>query len=354
MKISVCIGTRPELIKMAPVIRRLKEAGFLCEFIHSNQHYSKELDADIIRDLRLDNPDLNLGIGSLPHAAQTGRTMEALENHFLQSRPDFLLVHGDTNTTLGAAIAAKKMNIPIGHIEAGLRSYDNKMPEEINRILVDRISDIHFAPTSVAKENLLKEGFTEDSIEVCGNTVVDAIQEHVTFAKKSKILNQVNVKKNDYILATMHRPENVDSKKELAAVFSLLDYASSKVGKKVVAPLHPRTKKQIDALNVSVPTSVEIFDPVGYIDMLALISNAALVMTDSGGIQEEAYVLKRPLMTMRSSTERPETLTANFIIGTDTEKFDAGWSAFSTESVEWTDVFGKGDTSQTIVKRLRK
>lgn len=351
-KISICIGTRPEIIKMAPVIRALKAKGCFYEFIHSNQHYSKEMDADIIGDLRLDPPHLNLGVGSMSHAAQTGRIMEALEKHFLKQRPDFVLVHGDTNTTLAGAVAAKKMGIPIGHVEAGLRSFDQRMPEEVNRILVDRISDIHFAPTEIAKKNLTNEGFDEVSIEVCGNTVADALKEHLAYTSDSFVYDRMGVVSGDYILATAHRPENVDSLANLTSLLDLLEHASRALDLDIILPLHPRTKKNLERYGLELSNRIRVSDPVGYIDMLALINGAALVMTDSGGIQEEAYILERPLITMRDSTERPETLSANFIVKFDPAQFDRAWQAFVSGSVSWEQPFGTGNASNKIVDRI--
>lgn len=352
--IAVVVGTRPEIIKVAPIIRRMKKARIPYVFLHTNQHYTKVMDADIIRDLQLDPPHQNFGVGSLSHAAQTGRAMEGLESYFLKNRPSIVLVHGDTNTTLAGAMAAKKLNIPVGHVEAGLRSFDQKMPEEINRILVDRISDVHFAPTQVAKQNLLHDGLSEDGIVVCGNSVVDALYDHVALTEKSDVLDTHSLEPDNYILATVHRAENVDTKEELSALLTLLEYASDRTGKKVMFPMHPRTKKNIEQFGLDIPATVQVTDPVGYIDMLALIKNAALVLTDSGGLQEEAYILKRPLITLRDSTERPETLTANFLVKSDIAAFEKAWQAYEKGEPYWEAVFGDGTTSDQIIEALRK
>jgi UDP-N-acetylglucosamine 2-epimerase (non-hydrolysing) len=350
--IAIVIGTRPEIIKMAPVFRRLKEKGRDFVFLHTNQHYSKEMDADIISDLKLDEPHHNFKIGSLPHAAQTGRAMEGLENYFTDHRPDFVLVHGDTNSTLAGAMAAKKMGIPIGHVEAGLRSFDQKMPEEINRILVDRISDLHFAPTEIAKQNLIKEGFEPDEIDVYGNTVADALIEHSVFADASNILERLGVRDQQFILATMHRPENVDSKETLQKTIDLITFASEKLGHEVLLPLHPRTAKNIKNFGLLLPTNFKVINPVGYIDMLALLKGSALVMTDSGGLQEEAFILKRPLVTMRDSTERPETLSANFLVHHSIDELEKALDAFRRGEYSHVDCFGTGDASAKIVDRM--
>lgn len=351
--IAILVGTRPELIKVAPILRKLEEQKIPHVFIHSNQHYSKEMDEKIINDLRLKKPDYNLNVGSASHAVQTGKIMEGVENICFDIKPKILLVHGDTNTTLAGALAAKKLNIAVGHIEAGLRSFDYKMPEEINRILVDRISDILFAPTDTAKKNLKNEGINDKQIIVTGNTIVDVLHGHINFAQKSNILKTLGVNENSYILVTAHRAENVDNGERLGKLFHLLDHASRKLNKGIIFPVHPRTKKNVEKFGINIPASILFIDPAGYIDMLCLLRNAYLIMTDSGGIQEEAYILKKPLMTLRDSTERPETLTANFIIDTDINKFDNAWNAFENKNVNWDNSFGNGDSSDIIVNNLK-
>lgn len=351
--ITVLVGTRPELIKMAPVLRKLVEKKIQHIFIHSNQHYSFEMDQQIINDLKLKKPDFHLKVGSGSHAVQTGKIMEGVEKICQDLKPEILLVHGDTNTTLAGALAAKKLQIKVGHIEAGLRSFDYKMPEEINRILVDRISDILFAPTITAKQNLLKEGVSEDKIFVTGNTVVDALYDHIKLANKSKILKKLKIRQNEYIILTAHRGENVDAANNLKKLIKLIDYASKKLNSAVVWPIHPRTKHNLQKLNlIKKGKNVIIIEPVGYIDMLALLSNAKLILTDSGGLQEEAYILKKPLMTLRDSTERPETLSANFLIHLDTKKFDRAIKKYDENKVRWNDDLGNGHSSDIIVDKL--
>jgi UDP-N-acetylglucosamine 2-epimerase (non-hydrolysing) len=350
--IAVLVGTRPEIIKVAPILRILNEENIPHIFIHSNQHYSYEMDAKIIKDLDLKKPDYNLNVGSASHASQTGEIMRKVEEVCIKHKPSILLVHGDTNTTLAGALAAKKLHIKVGHIEAGLRSFDYDMPEEINRILVDRISDILFAPTQLAKENLLKEGINENQILITGNTVVDALKNNIEFAKENAILINLKLKANDYILVTAHRPENVDKEDRLNKLVQLVEYASKTLNKKIVWPLHPRTKNKIAEFKIKTSKNIIFTKSVGYIEMLSLLHNANLVMTDSGGIQEEAYILKKPLITMRDSTERPETLTANFIIDNNQEKFDEAISAYKNNKVKWTESFGQGNASDLIVEKL--
>lgn len=350
--IAVLVGTRPELIKIAPILRKLQIQKIPHIFIHSNQHYSYEMDTAILNDLKLRKPDYNLNVGSASHAIQTGKIMEGVERICLKHKPSIILVHGDTNTTLGGALAAKKLHIKVGHIEAGLRSFDYKMPEEVNRILVDRISDILFAPTQTAKENLLNEGIHNSQVIVTGNTVVDALLDHIELCDESNLLKNLDINENEYILVTAHRAENVDSKKLLSKVVELIEYAGNKLNKQIIFPIHPRTKNKLNEFNIKLNDKIILIDPVGYIDMLFLLKNAYLVMTDSGGIQEEAYILKKPLVTLRDSTERPETLTANFIIHNSKTKFRAAWKAFESGNVSWDNSFGDGSASKLIVEKL--
>ncbi len=350
--ILVLVGTRPELIKVAPILRKLQEAKIPHLFVHSNQHYSYNMDKKIMKDLGLQLPDYNLNVGSSSHAIQTAKIMEGVEKICIQHKPEIILVHGDTNTTLAGALAAKKLHIKVGHIEAGLRSFDYRMPEEINRILVDRISDILFSPTQTAKQNLLNEGMDENKIIITGNTVVDALYEHIELSKKSKILKKYDLNPNEYILVTLHRAENVDTKERLSEFIALLEHAVKRLKKKIIFPIHPRTEHKISQFNLRLSKNIILAPPVGYIDMLSLLHNADIVMTDSGGIQEEAYILKKPLVTLRDSTERPETLSANFIIDNKKSEFDKAVAAFEAGKVSWDLVFGNGTASQTIVEKL--
>jgi UDP-N-acetylglucosamine 2-epimerase (non-hydrolysing) len=350
--IAVLVGTRPELIKIAPILRRLQVQKIPHIFIHSNQHYSYEMDAAILSDLKLRKPDYNLNVGSATHATQTGKIMEGVETICQKHKPSIILVHGDTNTTLAGALAAKKLHIKVGHIEAGLRSFDYKMPEEINRILVDRISDILFAPTQTAKENLLNEGIKDSQIIITGNTVADALFDHIELCDQSNVLQSLKINENEFILVTAHRAENVDTKKTLTKVIELIEYVGNKLDKKIIFPIHPRTKNKLNEFEIKTNNQIVLIDPVGYIDMLSLLKNAYLIMTDSGGIQEEAYILKKPLVTLRDSTERPETLTANFIIHNSKTKFNTAWKAFKSGNVSWHNSFGNGLASKMIVEKL--
>lgn len=352
-RVAIVIGTRPELIKMAPVMRALKKRDIPFILIHSNQHYSKELDENIAKNLKLKTADIHLHVGSGPHGAQTGRIMERVEQVFHKMKPALVLVHGDTNTTLAAALAAVKLHIPVGHVEAGLRSFDYSMPEEINRMLVDRISDFLFVPSVVAQKNLLKEGIQKSKTYITGNTVVDALLQHTTIAEKqSSVLQKNKLEHEGYILATAHRPENVDDKSQLVRVIRVFREMAIQVKKPVIFPCHPRTLLNLRKFKIAVPKTIHLLGPVDYLDMLVLIRHAALVLSDSGGLQEEAYLLKRPLMTIRTSTERPETLSANKIVGLDLKKAKNAWIFFQKHKAVWGQSLGKGDAAEKITEVL--
>ena len=352
--IAILIGTRPELIKMAPVMRSLTEQKVSFCFIHSNQHYSKQMDEVFIKELKLKKPDFNLHVGSSSHATQTGRIMEGVEQAIKKAKIQILLVHGDTNTTLGGAIAAKKLQVAVGHVEAGLRSFDYKMPEEVNRTITDRISDLLFAPTDGAKQNLLREGIAEKSIIVTGNTIVDAIKQHKQFANKSIVLKTYGLTAEKFILLTAHRPENVDRKVQLIKLFAAVSHVANKLSLPVVWPLHPRTESKLSQYSLSVPSEITILPPLSYFDILRLQMASSLILTDSGGIQAEAYVLKKPLITLRDSTERPETLSANFLTHLDIKKIDQALVAIKQEKISWGNAFGDGNASEIIVAETKK
>ncbi len=354
--IALLVGTRPEIIKMAPVMRELKRRQLEFLFIHSNQHYSQEMDKLILSDLRLNEPDFHLRVGSASHAIQTGRIMAGVEKICLAEKPTMMLVHGDTNTTLAGALASKKIHIPVAHVEAGLRSRDYQMPEEINRTLVDRLSDLLFAPTIVSKRNLLSEGFSSQQIIVTGNTVVDAVAQHLPLINKSLFKNYA-LKQNKYILLTAHRPENVDNKSNLELLLELITRLQARLKLPMMWPVHPRTQSSLDKHKITTPKLdhfLKLVPPVGYLDMLSLLKNASLVVTDSGGIQEEAYILKKPLITIRTSTERPETMSANFIVGLDINKLNHALTQIKLNKLNWDDALGDGQAAPRIVKSIHR
>lgn len=351
--IAVLFGTRPEFIKLAPVLSNLKLRKIPFILIHSGQHYSPELDQQIIEDLNLPKPDYNLGIGSASHAHQTGKIMMGVEEILKKEEPKMLVVHGDTNTMLAGSLAAVKLHIPIAHVEAGLRSFDNNMPEEINRIITDRISRLLFTPTEVTKLNLLQEGIDKNKIFVTGNTVVDALIDHLPLTKKRSTLEKFSLEEDNYILVTAHRAENVDNISHLKKLISLLEFAQKIMNKKIIWPIHPHTKKQLMDNKILLSFDIKVIPPTDYLDMLSLINSCSLVLTDSGGIQEEAYILKKWLITLRNSTERPETLTANFLVDLDKNKLEEAINTFKSGKVLWKEnVFGKGNAGRLIVKHI--
>lgn len=357
MKIAVVLGTRPEIIKMSSIIRYLKENQKNYFIIHSNQHYSKEMDAVFFKDLELPKPKYNLEVGSGTHAAQTAKILEGIEQVLLKEKPDVILVQGDTNTVMAAALAASKLEIKVGHVEAGLRSYDRSMPEEINRIVSDHISDYLFPPTEESANILLKEGIDKKKIYEVGNTVVDAVLENKKLAdKKSKILKTLNIQKGGYMLMTLHRPSNVDHKETLNRILKALNEAAAQHNLKIIFPVHPRTSKQLEKFKIKLPTNIVGIEPVGFLDMLKLQQNAKVIVTDSGGIQEEACVLKVPCVTIRENTERPESVQvgANTLAGTSKEKIIKSINKMVKVKTSWKNPFGSGKTGQKILNIIER
>ncbi len=356
-KVAFILGTRPEIIKMAPVIRECQNRGVDFFLTHTNQHYSVEMDHMICQDLNLVKPHYELRIGSGSHGEQTGKMLANIEKVLIKEQPTHVLVHGDTNTTLAGALAARKLLMKVGHVEAGLRSRDMAMPEEVNRILVDDISDYLFAPTLQANNNLLAEGKPLNKVYVVGNTVVDAVQDHTILAKeKSNIMADQNLKEKDFFLITAHRPANVDKKIVLQNIFEGMDKIAEKYNAPIVFPIHPRTQKMLDVFEIKPGKSIICIPPVGYFDMLLLIQNARLVFTDSGGLQEEACILQTPCVTLRDNTERPETLEveANILSKRDSDDILAKAQKMLAVETDWDNPFGEGNTSQKILKYLLK
>jgi len=323
--ICIVVGTRPEIIKMAPVIRECQARKLDYCILHTGQHYSYSMDQVFFEELRLPEPEYKLEVVEDSQGAQTGEIIKRSEKVFADNPPDAVLVQGDTNTVLGAALAAVKLGIPVGHVEAGLRSFDRTMPEEINRVVADHVSDLLFAPTDVSRENLLSEGIPEERIHVTGNTIADAVLQHLKIAQDSSVLNTLGLNPREYAVLTLHRKENVDSEERFTSVIEGLE----RVDFDVVYPIHPRAMKNADAFGLSerLRNAVRVIEPLGYMDFLSLLTNARFVMTDSGGVQEEACILRVPCLTLRENTERPETVDigANVIVGTSSDSI-ATWA----------------------------
>ena len=286
MKVVVVLGTRPEIIKMAPVVRVLEREAIDYFILHTGQHYSYNMDRVFFEQLELPEARYNLDVGSGTHAEQTGKMLMGIETVLRDEVPDVVLVEGDTNTVLAGALAAAKLHIKVGHVEAGLRSYDRQMPEEINWVLTDHCSDLLFAPTEKSKRILLGEGIPEDKVFVTGNTIVDAVYQNLEIAKrKRKIHHKLEIENDDYFLATVHRQENVDDEKRFRGILKGLEMVQEEFGFPVVYPIHPRARKQMEAFGLGID-GVRVVEPLDYLSFLLLESRARLVLTDSGGVQE--------------------------------------------------------------------
>ncbi len=357
MKISIILGTRPEIIKMSSIIREYEVQNINYFTLHTGQHYSYEMDKVFFEELELPQPKYNLDVGSGTHAEQSGKILVGVEKVLLEERPDVILVEGDTNTVFAGALAATKLHIKVGHVEAGLRSYDRSMPEEINRILTDHISDYLFAPTKGARTILLKEGIEQDKIFVTGNTIVDAIYQNLEIADKKKdILDRLTISSKKYLLLTTHRQENVDVKERIEGILKGLELVFKETNIQIVFPIHPRTRKRIKGFGLKIPEGVKLIEPVGFLEFLQLEANARLVLTDSGGVQEETCILKVPCVTLRDNTERPETLDvgSTVLVGTNQNKILESVKLMLDKEGSWENPFGDGKAGKRIVEILSR
>jgi UDP-N-acetylglucosamine 2-epimerase (non-hydrolysing) len=356
MKIGIIVGTRPEIIKMAPVIRECEKRGIPYFIIHSNQHYSVEMDSIFFDELHLPAPHYNLGVGSGLHSNQTGNILIKMEPILVAEKPDVVLVQGDTNTVLAGALAASKLNIKVGHIEAGLRSYDRSMPEETNRILTDHMSEYLFAVGPNQHAILTKEGILTSRIHMVGNTVSDSLFQHLEIsAQKSTILKDLELTVGEYFLVTAHRASNVDSPANLMELLHLFDEMHANYTGTIVWPIHPRTQSKLKEFDIKVPDYLKLISPVGYLDFIQLQKHAKLILTDSGGIQEEACLLGVPSLTLRENTERPEAVEvgASELVGRDAVKaVNAAKQWLSRKDYSWDNPFGDGHVAERIIDIL--
>lgn len=352
LKVGIILGTRPEIIKFSPVIRELIKRRIKFFIIHTNQHYSANMDRQFFQDLNLPDPNYNIGISfEKYHGRMLGKMLIGIEEILIEEKPKWVLVQGDTNTALAGALTACKMGIKVGHIEAGLRSYDMNMPEEINRILIDRISAALFCPTDVQRQILISEGMNKGNIIVTGNTIVDALKQNMEVAEQRK----VSTYDKPYILLTLHRPSNVDNPEILKKLFKTFERLAAKLNMCIVFPIHPRTAKQLENFKIKVNSkNILIIEPVGYLDMLILEKNAKLILTDSGGLQEEACVLGVPCLTLRKNTERPETLQvgSNILVGNKQRAIVDGVNKMLKAKRNWQNPFGDGTASQKIISQI--
>ncbi|WP_057977293.1 non-hydrolyzing UDP-N-acetylglucosamine 2-epimerase [Caloramator mitchellensis] len=349
MKILTVIGARPQFIKAAPVSREIRKQHKEI-IVHTGQHYDENMSSIFFDELDIPKPDYNLNVGSGNHGNQTGNMLIKIEEVILNEKPDAVLVYGDTNSTLAGALAASKLLIPVIHVEAGLRSFNKAMPEEQNRVLTDHISDLLFCPTETAVKNLKNEGI-EKGVYNVGDVMFDSILYNIEIAKeKSNILDRLNLASKEFILVTIHRAENTNYKDKLTNIFNALKDS----GEKVILPLHPRTKKFLADYGIDVGENIEIIEPVGYLDMIMLESAAKKIVTDSGGVQKEAYFLDVPCVTMRRETEWVETVKDgwNILVDSDYEKILDAINNFEPKTKK-SNYFGDGKASEHIAELLK-
>lgn len=361
MKIAIIIGTRPEIIKMAPVMDEIEKRGIDYILIHTGQHYDHEMSEKFFLDLELKKPDHNIGVGSGTHGKQTAVMISNIEEVLSDERPDIVLVQGDTNAVLAGAIAASKLQIAVGHVEAGLRSFDKTMPEELNRQIADNCSKMYFVPTEESGLNLLFENFDPKDVFITGNTVVDACLRNIEIAeKRSNIPSELDLDGNTLVL-TLHRAENVDNKERLQNIVDALLEMDEVT---VIFPVHPRTVKTLKNFgmydDLDDAKHIKLVKPVGYLDFLLILSKSRFVMTDSGGIQEEAITFNVPCMTLRYNTERPETVKAggNILVGARKQDILEAYKSLSKDEKVYSRMknasnpYGDGNASVKILEAI--
>jgi UDP-N-acetylglucosamine 2-epimerase len=349
------VGARPQFIKAAPVTKALREAGHREFLLHTGQHYDYGMSKVFFEEMGIPEPDVNLSIGSGTQGWQTGKMLMGIEEVLLAEKPDWVLVYGDTNSTLAGALAAVKLHMPVAHVEAGLRSYNREMPEEYNRVLTDHCSELLFCPTKTAVDNLASEGIKQ-GVHLVGDTMHDAVLQYAAVAsERSRILQDLGLKPKGYLLATIHRPYNTDVPENLENILT----AFQEIGERVVFPVHPRTKQKVAELDVQLRIgqrsgNMEIIEPVGYLDMLMLEQNARVILTDSGGMQKEAYFFGVPCVTLRPETEWVELvqLGCNKLARTDVQDICNAYEAMIGVTVENASLYGNGAASQKIVEVL--
>ena len=359
MKIVSIVGTRPNFMKIAALAAEFKKHDVEHILVHTGQHYDTEMSKLFFDDLELPKPDFNLGVGSGSYGEQIGNTIIKLEKIISKEKPDLVIVVGDVNSTFAGALIAKQLGIKIAHVESGLRSFDMAMPEEINRMLTDRISDFLFTTEESGNKNLLKEGASEGKIFFVGNVMIDTMLKHKEKSQNSDILSKLKLNRNNYAVLTLHRPSNVDNKKDFENIASILEKIQDKI--KIIFPIHPRTKKNIQSFNLSEKINsmknLIITEPLGYLDFLCLMSNSKFVITDSGGIQEETTVLGIPCITLRNNTERPVTVEqgTNLLVSTDKGKVVGICLDVINNKIKFTSKIPElwdGKAAQRIVKIL--
>jgi UDP-N-acetylglucosamine 2-epimerase (non-hydrolysing) len=356
MRLAFVLGTRPEIIKLSSLITACARDGISYTLIHTNQHYAEAMDRMFFEEFGLPSADFNLGIGSAPATVQLSRMMLGIEPVLQDLRPDCVIVQGDTNSALAGGLAASKAGIQVAHVEAGLRSFDRNMPEEVNRVLLDHLASFWFCPSPLQVELLAREGIAGPNVHITGNTGNDATLHYAHLAaERSSIHDTLGVRREKYLLMTCHRPSNTDDLDHFAQIMHAVQCLADERELQVVFPVHPRLGHQHwDILKRQ--SRIRMIDPVGYLDMLALLQGAALVLTDSGGLQEEACVLKRRCLILRSNTERPETLEtggAKLVCAADGDLIRAAQELESTTAT-WANPFGDGEAYRKILGALNK
>lgn len=330
------VGARPNYMKIAPLMAALKDAPGLRQLlVNTGQHYDEAMSGSFLRELQLPTPDRNLEVGSASHAVQTAKVMIGFEQVCLEDRPDLVVVVGDVNSTMAATLVASKLTIPVAHLEAGLRSFDPEMPEEINRIVTDRLADLLLTPSADGDENLLKEGVPAAKIHLVGNIMIDTLMRHLPMATLDRLKGRVAVADKSYAVLTLHRPSNVDNPEVLRRILEAVSHVARQMP--VVFPVHPRTRERMKTFGVDdLLTNVTLTEPLGYIDFLSLTSHARIILSDSGGLQEESTALGIPCLTLRENTERPVTIThgTNQLVGTQTAAIVAGFEAAMTKEYD--------------------
>lgn len=356
MIVLTVIGARPQFIKAAAVSRALRKAGIEEIVVHTGQHYDRNMSDVFFEEMEIREPDYNLSINDLGHGAMTGRMLEKIEEVIVSRKPNYVLVYGDTNSTLAGALAAVKLHVPVAHVEAGLRSFDMKMPEEVNRILTDRISNILFCPTQAAINNLEKEGFKNFRTQIVkvGDVMLDTLLYYKEKAKeKSSILKKLDLTGKDFVLTTIHRAENTNDPARLKSICEAINEINKKLP--VVLPLHPRTKNYLNTNNIKLDAIIT--EPLGYFDMLAALTACRLVMTDSGGLQKESYFCGKFCVTLRDQTEWVELVNAgaNVIVGADKETIvKSVFNNLDTQVKFDKNLYGDGRAAELIAEKLQR
>lgn len=352
MKIVTIVGARPQFVKCAPVSRELRKEHTEI-LVHTGQHYDPEMSDIFFDELQIKKPDYHLGVGSGSHGKQTGEILTNVEEVLLKEKPDLVIVYGDTNSTLAGALAAAKLHIPVAHVEAGLRSFDRTMPEEINLVLTDHISDILFCPTQTAVDNLRNEGITR-GVHLVGDVMQDALKFNIEIAEeRSQILERHGLTSKQYLVLTIHRPANTDSQEHMENII----VAVGEAGMPVVFPVHPRTKKYLEEFGMwnRLTANIIVTEPLGYLDMLKLMRHACKILTDSGGVQKEAYILGVPCITLRDVTEWVETVEegGNVLVGADIQDILLNIQRVFPESSFRNALFGDGNAARQMSKLIR-